>query len=707
MAQIVEYNGNRIEFPDGMPATEIEAVLKQNAMAIKPKAAAVEAGAAINSIPRQIGLTARYGLEGLANMAQIATEPIRYATDRLTGQVGKTKPLGALVTQGLDAIGLPSPETANERTIGDASRLVAGGGGMIKGAQALGGVANSALQFAGREAPAIAQSAAQKAGQFLAANPGQQLASAAGAGLAGGASREAGGGAGMQALAALGGGVMGGMAAPAIGGLANAGRRMLTPAMTPQQMDQQLSVVLNRAGVDVSQIPDAVRTSLRTELADAMRAGRELNPQAVARLADFRMTNTTATRGMVSQDPVQITREMNLAKMGANSSDRGLQGLAQVQNQNNTRLIGNLNDAGANLGDQFRAGQAAIGGIQGRSAAMEGTKTQAYNALEAMPGYRAPMGANPISNINAALGEEAAMPFMPEKISRYMNAFLAPDAPPFTPQAYNNLQKMLSSASTSADGNERRAVAVAMRALENTPITAGNAVPAAASQAVAGSARDAIGQLQVARAANRDWRTFQESARPISAAVNGAQPDKFVQQFVINGTLDDARAIAQNAPVTEIKNAVMEHLKSKALNGAADEVGKFSQSAFNKELTKIGDRKLSLFFTPAEITALRANGRVASYMQNQPVGSAVNNSNSGALLLGRGYDALRGIAGKIPFGQSLLIDPLTNIEISLRSNQARNVLPGLLAAPAQRPPSGQGLLLPAIAAGGLLSAPSP
>ena len=46
------------------------------------------------------------------------------------------------------------------------------------------------------------------------------------------------------------------------------------------------------------------------------------------------------------------------------------------------------------------------------------------------------------------------------------------------------------------------------------------------------------------------------------------------------------------------------------------------------------------------IEGLRATGRVASYMQAQPVGSAVNNSNSGALMLGRGYDALRSVAGK-------------------------------------------------------------
>ena len=97
-------------------------------------------------------------------------------------------------------------------------------------------------------------------------------------------------------------------------------------------------------------------------------------------------------------------------------------------------------------------------------------------------------------------------------------------------------------------------------------------------------------------------------------------------------------------------------------------------------------------------------GRVASYAQVQPVGSAVNNSNSGALLLGRGYDMLRGVAGKLPFGQAAILDPLRSIEFSVRSNQAQNVLPGLLS-PVPKVPLQERLLLPLTAGAGLLSAP--
>lgn len=695
----------RFEVPEGTSPEQAQAMIEES---LSQAPAAVSAGKDINSIPRQLGLTARYGIEGLANAAQLVTEPIRAVQDLVTPDRGgvsnlvtgqaappKSMPLGVVASQFADKIGLPKPQGANERVVGDATRLVAGAGGM-------GGAASLA-----RTAPGMLG----QASQMLSSNMGQQLTSAAGAGLAGGASREAGGSPLMQFFASLGGGIAGGTAPGVAQSGANAVKGFVN-SFRPQQLDVQVQAAMTRAGVDWAQLPPRVQQALRSDLADALNAGRELDPAAVRRLADFRLVGATPTRGMVSQDPVQITREMNLAKTGANSSDQGLQGLARVQNQNNATFIRNLDEAGALQGDPFRAGASGIAGVRGQNAVRERAKTAAYDALEALPGYRAPMGANPISRINAALGDEAAMPFMPKEISSYMESFLGPNAQPFTPQSYNNLQKMLSRASTSQDGNVRHAVSVAMRTLENTPVTAGNAVPAAQSQAVAQGAQDAISQLQAARAANRDWRTWQESARPIEAAVNGAQPDKFFQQFVLNGTLDDARAVAQNAPIPEVRNAILSHLKDKALNGATSEVGKFSQSAYNKAVNAIGERKLALFFSPEELTQIRAVGRVASYAQNQPVGSAVNNSNSGALLLGKGLDALAGFSNSLPVIGPMVSQPITNgiqgLNLAIRSNQAQNVAPGLLMQQPRRPLA-QGLLLPGMAAGGtaagLLAAP--
>jgi hypothetical protein len=692
-----------------------------------PKAApaAIEAGTAINSIPRQLGLTARYGIEGLANAAQIVTEPIRYVTDRLTQQTGKTLPLGELTSRGLDALGLPKPQGANERVIGDATRLVAGAGGM----GALAGAPVQIGRFGGSlfsQAPSAMASrtatatgylprdlltAAQSApvSSTLSANMGAQISSAAGAGLAGGASREGGGSSLMQGAAALGGGVLAGLAPGAAGSVVNAGKSLVKRVTeTPQQLDQQISVLLQRADVDYSQLPAGVRNSLRSDLASALRAGDELDPAAVRRLADFKLTNTTPTRGMVSQNPVQITREMNLAKIGANSSDEALQGLPLIQNRNNSQLIRNLNDAGANQGDPFRAGETAIGAIRGQDEALNRGVSALYGQARDTAGRSATLdGAAFTAGANRALDDGLLGGALPESVATHMNR-IARGEVPFTVDyaeqlktAIGNLQR------ATTDGQARMALGVVRRALDDTPlmqapkVNPGNlpAVPGTVPPSPSVLGRESLDAFNQARQAARQRFAWQESGRPIEAALNGAQPDRFVQQFVIGGTLDDARAVAQNAPVSEVKNAILAHLKDKSLNGAADEVGKFSQSAFNRALNQIGERKLALFFSPEEITALRANGRVASYMQVQPVGSAVNNSNTGALMLGKGYDALMGLTNKVPVLGPMLVPPIKNIEIAMRNRQAQNVLPGLLAAQPRQPMT-RNLLLPSAAVGG-------
>jgi hypothetical protein len=673
---------------------------------LEDEPAAVSAGKAVNSIPRQLGLTARYGLEGLANTAQIATEPLRYLTDRLTGQTGKTLPLGELTSRGLDALGLPKPEGANERVIADATRLVAGAGGM-------GAAAGTASALPG---------AVGRAGAFLSANMPQQLASAGGAGLAGGASREGGGSPLMQGAAALAGGVVAGLAPGAASGVWNAGKNLVSKP-TPQALDQQISVLLQRADVDYSQLPAGVRSSLRNDLADALNTGREIDPQAVRRLADFRLTNTTPTRGMVSQNPVQITREMNLAKTGANTADEQLQGLPMIQNRNNSALIRNLNEAGAQQGDPFRAGQASIGAIQGRDEALNTGVSAMYQQARDTSGRAADLDRQAFATRVSELLDEAMVGgALPADVQNKINWIASNAKPqgmhgsipmPFNVDIAEQLKTQIAKLQRgTTDGSARHALGLVRQALDEAPlmpaptVNPGNlpAVPGTVPPSPSVLGQQSIDAFNQARQAARQRFAWQESGRPIEAALNGAQPDRFVQQFVIGGTLDDARAVAQNAPVGEVKNAILSHLKDKALNGAADEVGKFSQSAFNKALNQIGDRKLSLFFTPEEITNLRANGRVASYMQVQPTGSAVNNSNSGALLLGKGYDAMMGLANKLPVLGPMLVPPVRNIEIALRNQQAQNVLPGLLMQQ-QRQPIGQGLLLPAIAGGGLLSAP--
>lgn len=710
-----------VNAPEG--ATEAQAIeyVKNNMGGMSAqKPAAVKLGEFLGGVPRQLGLTARYALEGPAQAAQFITEPVRQlVTDPLSRAVGageRGKPLGQMASDFADLIGLPSPEGANERVVGDAARMGFGAAlPMGVGYATANRAANAGMQTAGRAGQAVASTGAGKAiGQALTVNPMSQLSAAAGAGVGMGASREAGDSPSAQLVSGLLGTVVGGLAPGAVQSVA---QRINSMRSSPLQLEGKITLALRESGVDYSQLPRNVRDSLLADVRKAMATGGEVNPDALRRLADFRLTGTTPTRGMVSLDPVQITREQNLAKIGANTADDGLTGLSRVQNQNNATLIRNLNNLGASQGNVDDAGRLVTSSVSGRQAQLRAAERAAWDAARGSPGYRQPISAGVLSDINRSLDDEALMPFMNPTISRYMEAFQSGQRP-FTPQDYRNLQSMLSR-EIAKGGNEGAAARLAQRILERADVapvtqtgpgvvTGQTAAAMRAEDAAAAASAGSIDAVNRARSATRSAYAYEDSSPLVRSVLSdgaSADPQRIAQRFVIGGTANEARSLAQEVGpqgIPAIKNAILAHLKSKALNDASDEVGKFSQSAFNKELRKIGEDKLRVFFSTEEIAQLQANGRVASYMQTQPVGSAVNNSNSGALVAGKAYDFL----SMLPLGRSVIVDPLRSIEISLGQRSAQNVTPGLLQAPVKRLPM-QSLLGPSVAAGGLLAAPGP
>lgn len=647
---------------------------------------AVKAGRGLMEIPRQVGLTARYGMEGLGQAAEIVTEPLRqFVTDPLarllTGKTGNSSTASQLASGAADFLGLPKPEGANERVVADATRLMAGAGG---------------LGTAGRLASG-APGMAGTIGQFFAAAPAQQLTAAAGAGAAGGAVREAGGGPVEQALAALAGGV----AAPAaVGTVQGAARRVqnaVRPAATAQQVEQQIELALQRQGVDWSQVPERLRQGLRTEVRQALDTGSELNGEALRRLLDFRrIDGATPTRGMVSLDPVQVTRERNLAKTGANSTDVGMQRLAMVENANNRALIEGLNNQGARgAPDQIAGAERVIGTLQrGLDAERQGVNTL-YSAARDSAGRSFPLdGATFTQNANRLLDDNLLGGFLPPQVSAHLNR-IARGEVPFTVDYAEQLKTVIGNLQRgTTDGNVRRALGTVRAAIDDTPVLGlGQQGPAAGARPnnpgslPAVPNNPALGEQSVeafnqARAANRAMMQRIESTPALQAVYEGVEPDKFVQRFItgngpeasVQSVQSLRRAIASDPEAMgTVRALIADHLKRQALGGAADEIGNFSAANYRKALDAIGDRKLRAFFSPEEIEQLRAIERVSGYMAVQPRGSAVNNSNSGAMVIGRGMDLLDRVAGRLPIGQ----DTIRGVVRGVQQGQALNTSPAL------------------------------
>lgn len=630
---------------------------------------------AIKDLPRQAGLTARYGLEGVGDTLDMLASPIRAGLNVLPGvniQPGGGRSLA-------NAINLPQPRDSTERVVGDITRTMAGSAVPL-------GVASKVSQVA-------TSPTTQAVARTLAANPLQQIASGAGAGGAGGYTRETGGSDGAQFLASLAGGVAVPMAVNKIQQASNAVgnviRRATTPTAAPNvQVDVHINNALKDSGITLADLPQNVAKSLRNDVTQAMRTDGTLSPDAVRRLADYRLTNTTPRASTLTLDPAMVSQEKNLAKIGINSKDPALQTLGRTENTNNNRLIEILNDTGAGTADTaVEGGRKVIGALSARNDRAQSLINDRYNLAKDTSGRNALLDPRSFSDkadslLTANLRNGAVSTDIRNKINAFADgsAPLNVDTAEQFKTAIGNVQRK------SVDGAERDAIGYIRQALDDTPLLPGQEL-----------GKESIDAFNKARKLNRAWMNIVDKTPALQAVRDGIEPDKFVQQFVIgNGSkaniadLEALRRSVKSSPeaLAAAKSQIAAHLKDKALNGAADEVGNFSQSAFNKALNQIGDEKLALFFKPSELQELKAAGRVASYEQFQPKGSAVNNSNTTGTAIANILDRIGNspLLSKIPFGNALA-QPAVNISSGMQANRLMDAPSALMLArpAAQRP----------------------
>lgn len=175
-------------------------------------------------VARQVGLTARHGIEGIANTVGLVTDPITYAMNDIAGTSAPT--VGQLGARAADAVGLPTPQNSLERVVGSGARAMAGAAPMVGAGRLLAGAASPVTQSVGRT---------------FAADAGGQVAAGAGGGSAAQAVQEAGGGAGAQLAASVAGAIV----APGAVRMADRGiQAVRTPINQPQIVQDA-----NEAGV--------------------------------------------------------------------------------------------------------------------------------------------------------------------------------------------------------------------------------------------------------------------------------------------------------------------------------------------------------------------------------------------------------------------------------------------------------------------------
>lgn len=632
----------------------------------------------IADVPRQIGLTARAGLQGLGNIVDLVGAPIRAAGNLVLPANQQMKPgIGRMLS---NSLGLPVPRNATERVVGDIGETMAGAAAPI-------GIASRVAQGSTGVTNAVARS--------LAAAPATQLASAASAGGAGGYVRETGGNALSQFVAALGAGIATPLAANKIAQLAGRiGTR--TPTYTPDELDVKINAAIAPNGIKVENMAPQVAQGIRDDVAAALKISDDLKPDELRRLADYRLTGLTPTKATLSLKPEDISQQKNLAKQGINSKDAAAQQLGQTENANNREIISGMNRLGsAAPATPAGAGEALSGTLGARDARAQALISARYSQARAANGRSAELDPDAfVTRANSLIDEALLGDKIPPAVRNILNkkwtqvindgkppvpGAPAPSATPLTVDMAEQFKTSIAGLQrASSDAAERKALGYVRQALDETPLLPGQDI-----------GQEAINAFTRARKLNRSYMQIVEKTPALAAVRDGVEPDKFVNTY-ITGNGKDSTIAAQKAlrssikgdplAVTTVREQIIEHLKAKALGRASDEVGNVSQSTFNKALKDIGDERLAIWFPQKDIDQLKALGRVASYEQVQPRGSAVGNSNTGAVLMSNILDRIAGSAllSKIPAG-GLIQQPVQNISIGIGSKRALNA-PAAIAA---------------------------
>jgi hypothetical protein len=224
-----------------------------DAVMTPPAAQGMEIGKA-SDLLRQLGLFARAGITGAASLPTLMAEPIA----AMTGQPSQAGQLQRLLTQ----LGLPEPQTGQERIVQD---ITSAGAGV------------SAPASIASRLPAAVRG-------FLTENLGTQAAAATGGALASGAARESDASPIMQVIGSLGGAMAGGGATGVAPAVARGAKEVVRP--------------FTQAGREV--VTGNVLRSLATDAEQAIEAGTKYTPS----VPGYTPTTAQATRdiGLISAE---------------------------------------------------------------------------------------------------------------------------------------------------------------------------------------------------------------------------------------------------------------------------------------------------------------------------------------------------------------------------------------------------------------------
>jgi len=371
-------------------------------------------------------------------------------------------------------------------------------------------------------------------------------------------------------------------------------------------------------------------SQLRQQVLASMQKGKMQDPAALLREQDFKNVGVDPTLGQLTRDATQFARERNLR--GVAGVGEPLQVRFDAQNQQLQGAIGALRGSPS---EPYQAGVKIADALKNYDSGLKKTVGAAYDSARDSVGRAAPVDAHAFSTAaNLTLDENMLGHYLPAEVKSILNDVSAGKIPLHV-DSMVKIDQVLSGAQRSAGKGTPQSLAIGRvrDALNNAPIEnqAGEMTKEAFAQA---------------RKLAAQRFGLHEAIPALEAAAAGDAPDKFVQQFVINGKVDHVQKLAEvlkkESPeaFAEARAQIGDKITRAAFgeNVAGDKLA--TPERLSRALREIGTDKLRAFYSAEEIAQFKTLSRVAAYINSTPSSAAVNTSNN--------IGAITGLASRIP-----------------------------------------------------------
>lgn len=548
-----------------------------------------------------------------------------------------------------------------------------------------------------------------KAGAGVAAQNAAVGAAIGGAGFAGDANQRLDnavlGGIGGAAGAALGEKVGQGVS-KAVNAVRNTGPQ--AAQRTAQAIDKSLDDALRQQGMSLGELSDDVANGLRKEAADALKSGKNLNPEAVARKAVLDQVGIKGTKAQVSGNAQQWQKEAELAKLqnvGAPLREKFI--------DDNKQLASLLDSANARTGgkavDQLGAMQNAISALGNQLDQNKQFINAAYEAARKAPGNDVVLDGRGFANdAFTALENNYAASSLPPSVQKIIKE-VADNPEKFTLGKSEELVKILNREYKSSLQMGQPTSATYSIGLVRDAL---NGRQAEAMQGLLSSGNDAAKAYQFARQANQFNASQIEQIPLLKDIIKDVEPDKLFNKHILNSnvselgkTIDLLNNVNPQA-VADIKQQALEFIANKAIK----QNGQFSPAGMKRALDGIGDRRLSTLFEPDELKNIKNIGKAGEYLVSQPAHSYVNNSNTASASINSlmnffGNPKVKAVLN-IPYLKDYVVDPVANYGSTRSVNKAFQ--PDISGAPSTpiKPSPQQQSLIDRLVQAGLISGAS-